>query len=184
MAACSSTPKQAARNSFNDDQPVVARPPDRQGPLDVQGYSAATDPSAERLQDICGALLFYYANIHHMPKSMTDLAAFSDEDLDFTSPVSHRQYEYRPISLRGSVDHPELVMYDPDPMRDGTRWGIVGAPPAGDRPVALWVVRFNQAEMNEYLRPTVSLTPVEPSPETPGAATRPVGFTGTPAPQP
>jgi hypothetical protein len=185
VAACSSTPKHSAEAiPYDADKPVVARPAGLEGPLDVQGYANATDPTAERLQDICGALLWYYANIHRMPKSMTELAAFSDENLDFTSPASHRQFVYRQISLKGSVDHPELVMYDPDPMRDGTRWGIVGAPAAGDRPIALWVVRFNQLQMNDYLRPVVPLNPAMADHGGTNPTTRPTGFTGNATTQP
>jgi hypothetical protein len=47
-------------------------------------------------------------------------------------------------------------MYDRHPVHQGRRWGIVGAPAEGKRPVSLWVVPFDDVQMQEYLRPVIS----------------------------
>jgi hypothetical protein len=152
LAACGGPAKQQSGHKVS---PTAA-----QGTPDVVvdpvALKEAIDPCAEQLHDICGAMLLYYLAAHRLPNNLRELGAFADQPLVFTCPLSGDDYEYRPISLQGTVDHPQLVMYDRHPVHQGRRWGIVGAPAEGKRPVSLWVVPFDDVQMQEYLRPVIS----------------------------
>jgi hypothetical protein len=151
LAACGGPAKQkAGREKLS--------PPTQGGSdvvVDPAALKEATDPCAEQLHEVCGAMLLYYIAAHRLPNTLHELGAFADQPLVFTCPLSGDDYVYRPISLQGTVDHPQLVMYDRHPVHEGKRWGIVGAPAEEKRPVSLWVVLFDDAQMQEYLRPVL-----------------------------
>jgi hypothetical protein len=179
LAACGGSPRRSASEAQRPGsapQDHARAPQSGDLPVDLEGLKLATDPCAEQLHEICGPLLLYYVTTKKLPDSLHDLAAFADEPLQFNCPVSHEQYIYRPIKLTGTTDHPELVMYDTSAAHDGKRYGIVGAPPLGNRPVALWVVQFDEKQMQEYLRPPNSgmlKTPAAPAESTPAPAPAP-----------
>jgi hypothetical protein len=152
LAACVSstaTKKHASPDEFKDTpQRAVSTVV-----VDPEALQEATNACAERLHDICGAMFEYYIANHRMPGNLRELGAFSDEPLVFACPETGQDYVYRPISLEGSADHPQLILYDRNPVHKGRRYGIVGAPAEGDRPITMWVVPFNDIQMAEYLRP-------------------------------
>jgi hypothetical protein len=91
------------------------------------------DPCAERLHDLCGHLLLYYAAHGQLPPTLEDLKL--DESLSPSPPVcpiSNKPYLYNPSGLSIPGRQGRLVLYDPEPTHSGMRWGIlVTAPPGG-----------------------------------------------------
>ena len=81
--------------------------------------SAATDPCAMRMTDICGMFLAYYVVNHRLPDTLDELKPFADEPgFDFTCPVSHQPYVYVPGGLRRRAgQHPAGLRLHPRPPR-------------------------------------------------------------------
>ena len=84
-----------------------------------------TDPSAIRLHDIGGAMLFYFAVNKRLPDKLEELRPYADGDveLNFTSPVSQQPYGYAPRGLIFEGRNKRIVAYDPV-AHNGKRWCI------------------------------------------------------------
>lgn len=125
--------------------------PSTPGEVDVL---AEKEPCAARLHDVAGVMLLYYALHKRLPARLEELRAVADIDqsLDFTCPASGRPYVYVPAGLRYPGEDERLVLYDAEPAHAGeTRWGILAAPPKGERPAAMWAVQLTEAALNAYL---------------------------------
>ncbi|MBE3068770.1 MAG: hypothetical protein IMZ66_00895, partial [Planctomycetes bacterium] len=93
--------------------PVVRRP------------SVEQDLCAERLHDLSGAILFYYATHHRLPESPAALASLGPEDpVPLVCPVSDQPYLYQPNGLRVQGQHGRMVLYDAAACHAGMRWGV------------------------------------------------------------
>lgn len=104
------------------------------------------DPCAQRLHDLCGALLIYYLQHHQLPDRLADLPPHpgssvmaANDALRMNCPVSGQPYVYIP----GGIHLPErdqwILAHDPLPVHSGYRWAIRLDPPApapGSDPVA------------------------------------------------
>jgi hypothetical protein len=88
------------------------------------------DDCAERLHSLCGPLLFYYMQNHHLPVTLQDLPANGPEPVPpLMCPESHKPYVY---SLKNPIfiDNPRgyIIVHDPVPAHNGVRWCIVASP--------------------------------------------------------
>lgn len=88
------------------------------------------DECAERLHSLCGPLLFYYLQNHHLPPTLQDLPADGPEPLPpLLCPESHKPYVY---ALKNAIpiDNPKgyIIVHDPVPAHDGVRWCVVVSP--------------------------------------------------------
>lgn len=115
----------------------------------------ATDPCANRLQDISSAMLFYVIQHKEMPHTLEDLRilggiAAADPKF-FTCPTTGQPYIYVRAGLSVPGQERLLVVYDSVADPAGLRWGIVAAPADGNRPLTMLVVRLNQRVLDTYL---------------------------------
>jgi len=100
------------------------------------------DPCIDQMQDICGALLYFYRLKGRLPNEVSELAAMSQftGPLTFTCPVSKKPY----LLDREGFTVPKApglgFIYDPEPSHAGMRWVIVVQEKDGNiiaRPVAV-----------------------------------------------
>ena len=110
-------------------------------PVKVE-QAVESDPCAERLHEISGALLEYYAIKRRMPNALEELQAMADIDrpLNFTCPKTGKPYGYAPDGLSSTQDDREAVVYDAAAHAGGERWVILMRRPSGRQTAALWVV--------------------------------------------
>jgi len=86
---------------------------------------ARIDPCAERLHDVCGGLLLYYAARGRLPGDLAELRAFDPGALPpLVCPASGEPYVYRAAvsPLRGRA---EVLVFDAVPCHEGRRWAVV-----------------------------------------------------------
>lgn len=85
-----------------------------------------TDACANRMHELCGPLLLYYAQKHRLPKDLEELRQLPGVgDIPaFTCPVSGRPYVYDPSGLPGTEPGSWVVLYDPAASHSGMRWAI------------------------------------------------------------
>jgi hypothetical protein len=133
-------------------QPLAPPPPNPVGEGHETGVAAVNDPSARRMQDLCGALLYYYASNHQFPLKLEELRPYADigVTLGFTSPVSGEPYVYVPKGMRGNGIRDTLVLYDPHANAKGDRWGIVVVPPESGKPVLMYAIPLSEALLKAY----------------------------------
>jgi hypothetical protein len=121
-------------------------------------FSRATDPCAAQLQDICEALLMYYAVKRELPPSLDELARYmarGGTQLQLICPISGQPYLYnrngpllsnslwltdntgRSVNVSNQMTLGHMVVFDPSPAHQGERWAIVfGKDTRGTSPVA------------------------------------------------
>lgn len=103
---------------------------------------ADIDPCAERLHDIAGQLLLYYAAHRELPERLDELVKTgSDSPLPLVCPLSGKPYAYSPEGLEVSGWPGRLIVYDAEPCHAGMRWGILAEPPRPGKPLVVRVVR-------------------------------------------
>ena len=94
-----------------------------------------SDPCAERLHEIAGLLLHYYAINGDLPVKLEDALKLSPESAaqSRACPVSREPYGYDPNGpVVESGGKGRIVVYDAKAVHDGNRWGIaVSVPRAG-----------------------------------------------------
>ena len=93
---------------------------------------SATDPCADRLHAICGAMLLYYHLNRRLPADVEELRGIAgpDPDVEFTCPVSGQPYVYDPQGRPRGKGRPGLmVMYDAAPTHSGMRWAVAAEQP-------------------------------------------------------
>jgi len=92
---------------------------------EVRRPSLEKDPCAERLHDLSGRLLLYYAAHHRLPETLAALPPLDPAHPTPTvCPASGKPYVYRPKGLAISGRPGRLVLYDPEPSHAGMRWGV------------------------------------------------------------
>ena len=86
------------------------------------------DACSDRLQDLAGSLLFYYAVNKRLPQTLTDLKDVDGNVIppeQLTCPVSHKPYVYDPRGIPAGPDKPGvIVLADAEPTHSGLRWAI------------------------------------------------------------
>lgn len=121
-------------------RPPAAPPP--------QNSRASVDPiefdvCIERLHDIEGHLLMYYAVNKQLPQTLGDLrrSRFSETVLDLTCPVSREAYIYNRQGLTLPNREGRLIIYDTKPCHNGSRWAILLEPMQPGQPLLLRILR-------------------------------------------
>jgi hypothetical protein len=93
-----------------------------------------TDACSDRLQDLAGSLLFYYAVNKRLPQTLTDLKDVDGNVIppeQLTCPVSHKPYIYDPRGIPAGDKPGVIVLADPEPSHSGLRWAITVEKPRG-----------------------------------------------------
>lgn len=105
------------------------------------------DPCAERLHDICGQLLLYYAVNKDLPRTLGDLrrSHFSETILNLACPVSHEPYIYNREGLPVPDREGKIIVFDTKPCHAGMRWGILLEPAKPGQPLVLRILRAPEA---------------------------------------
>ena len=116
----------------------------------------AHDPCAERLHDLSGRLLLYYAAKRRLPKRLADLPAPHGP---VVCPVSGNRYIYDPEGVVLPERPGRLVLYDPAPSHLGGRWGISLIKSAPGAPLTTRVIWVKEA----VLRSALSHPPPKPA---------------------
>jgi len=112
-----------------------------------------TDPCADRLHDICGRLLLYYAVHTELPGGIADLDKTApDPAVPLVCPASGKPYVYTLPGLQVPGWSGRLIMYDAEPCHSGKRWGILAEPPRPGESIVLRVVSPPEAVFSA-LRP-------------------------------
>jgi hypothetical protein len=133
-------------------------PPDRPG-----HPTAAINPvdaCSDRLQDLAGSLLFYYAMNKRLPQTLADLTdvdgnAIPPEHL--SCPVSRKPYIYDPRGTPAGGNKPGLiVLADPEPSHSGLRWAITVEKPRGpSQPLITHLVALPETAFHALPEPTL-----------------------------
>jgi len=107
----------------------------------VRKPSAALDPCAERLHDVCDHLFLYYALHKALPPALADLEGLGPRPLPpLACPVSGDPYVYNPDGLRVPGRPGRLVIHDAAPSHNGMRWGVFADTGDGSGPVTARVI--------------------------------------------
>lgn len=120
-----------------------ARPkPDVQRPVDATPLPEATheaerdagssavpsaiDPCAERLHDLCGPLLMYYAINRRLPEDLAALQSVAEpgQVVALECPESGEPYVYEPEGFPRPNGPGRIIIYDATPAHSGTRWTV------------------------------------------------------------
>jgi len=139
--------------------PVVRRP------------SVEEDLCAERLHDLSGAILFYYAAHHRLPESPAVLASLGPEDpVPLVCPLSDQPYLYHPTGLRVQGQPGRMVLYDAVACHTGMRWGVfVDGGGTGRRLIARVVLVADAAVIAAEQRAAVAAAEAQPPADAPPA---------------
>ena len=106
--------------------------------------STSLDACAERLHEVAGLLLHYYAINGQLPEKLGDALALAapPELTELRScPVSGERYVYNLDGPRVEGAEPGIiVVYDAKPVHRGSRWGICISAPREGKPMSARVV--------------------------------------------
>jgi hypothetical protein len=126
---------QTTTTGYVPPTPPKTKVSNQSGPLQEQSVlgnissdeAVMTDPSAARLHEIAGAMLYFRAIKGEMPKSLDELKSVSDEELNLVCPQSNMPYVYVPDGLHSPGKSKAVVVYEPTARPNGTRWCILMA---------------------------------------------------------
>jgi hypothetical protein len=118
--------KPSAGDNTGAKSEIPEPPPDRPGhptaPINP------VDACSNRLQDLAGSLLFYYAVNKQLPPTLADLKDVDGNVIppeQLTCPVSHKPYIYDPRGIPAGPNKPGvIVLADPEPSHSGLRWAV------------------------------------------------------------
>jgi hypothetical protein len=99
------------------------------------------DPCAERLHEIAGMMLQYYAAQRRLPATLAELQAV-DPGQHLVCPTTSRQYTYDPkgLDVPGGETYGKLVLYDSVAGHRGMRWGIAVVEQGTARPLVTRII--------------------------------------------
>jgi hypothetical protein len=115
--------------------PGSVAPPPRSGPPAPHG-----DPCADRLHDVCGQLLLYYARYEELPQRLEDLSKVGPAAVPLVCPATRQPYVYDPAGIQVADWPGRLILYDAQPCHAGLRWGILMETPQPGKPLVVRVV--------------------------------------------
>lgn len=104
-------------------------------PVEKVEKLSATDPCPERLHELAGPLLEYYAGHGVLPASLSDLDLPGRDSAAWTCPLSHQPYRYTPEGLRLPQVPGRVVVSDATAVHAGLRWALVLIEPDGQKPL-------------------------------------------------
>jgi len=108
---------------------------------EVRKPSTEIDPCAERLHEVCGCLLLYYATHKGLPENLADLQGVTAGPLPpLVCPVSGKAYIYNRDGLEAPGRPGRLVLYDAAPTHDGMRWAVSAEVSGTNRPLTARVI--------------------------------------------
>ena len=119
------------RGKASTTRPATAKV-DAAAPL--SGGVTITDPCANRLHDLAGSLLLYYAVHRRLPEQIAELDQIAGPTARgaLACPVSGQPYIYNPRGLLAPDTKSQIVLYDPAPSHAGRRWAVSIVEPTGD----------------------------------------------------
>lgn len=124
---------------------------------------AIVDPCAQRLEDVAGALLDYYRVHSEFPPSLAELQAApapGGAPLVLTCPVSRQPYRYTPAGLQSLGRAKRIVVSDPTPAHDGSRWCVFYSEGKGEKaPPYLEVLPVKEGDYETYLPVSEHIAP-------------------------
>jgi hypothetical protein len=157
FGGCQSEPAPRPRAEVSRSQKVSIVSPGAQSPIAAKEVDAlvTADPCGVRVSAIAGKLLMYYAIHRRLPAELQELGELADPDeaMEFTCPTSGLPYVYVPSGMRFAGKDERLVLHDAEPSHDGSRWGVLAAPPKGARPATTWAVRLPEDVFQAYTKP-------------------------------
>ena len=116
-------------------------------PAMVPPPSVRKDPCAERLHDVCGHLLLYYASHKRLPPTLAELkSALAMRPPPLVCPASGKPYVYDPAGVSIPGRPGRLALYDPEPSHSGMRWAIMVGTPADGANVTARVILLPESE--------------------------------------
>jgi hypothetical protein len=125
------------------------------------------DACSDRLDQLCGRLMVYYATYRRLPAQLEDLGTPADPlpPDALVCPVSKKPYVYDPAGVRVLGLQGRLIVYDYDPCHDGLRWGILAVQIQPGKP-AIWKVIRPRNDAIVWREPvhTAAPPPVAPGP--------------------
>ena len=130
-AGCGKKGSKGAKPSDRRQAPAASRSGGKAagGAAKASRETAATDPCAGRLHELCGLLLRYYVDHDRLPERLDDLTGVAADfglDVPPACAVSGETYVYEPEGLPYSVQPPRrMILYDPAPSHGGMRWAVV-----------------------------------------------------------
>jgi hypothetical protein len=119
--------KSPADQSRSATRPATAGAP-------FTGDVTTSDPCGNRLHDLCGSLLLYYAIHQRLPQRAEELAQVGGpaDAASLACPVSNQAYVYNPKGLLAPDTRSLVILYDPSPSHDGRRRAISIVEPQRD----------------------------------------------------
>lgn len=134
----------SGRSALTETVPAPLKP----GP----SVAATAEACSDNMHDLSGYLLQYYFQHREFPENLADLQSAVDvgRRLSLVCPVSGKPYLYFPSSLVALDENRRLVVVDAEAVHAGGRCAIVATPPEGSQPVALWVIRLDEAMFKRY----------------------------------
>jgi hypothetical protein len=136
-----------------------------------KGDVTTSDPCGNRLHDLCGSLLLYYAVNQRLPARAEELADIGGpaSSARLVCPVSKQPYVYNPKGLLAPDTRSLIILYDAAPSHDGRRRAISIVEPQRDNDALVAkVVTLPDVFFN---RPAATPPPPEPTPMPPPAPT-------------
>jgi hypothetical protein len=111
-----------------------------------------SDSCAQRMHDLGGLLLLYYAVNKALPENREDMASLADMDVEFHGecPVSGKPYAYVPHAVPPGGSEQFLVLYDSVPAHNGLRWGVFITPPKDGQPAATRAILMSEDVFRRY----------------------------------
>ena len=105
--------------------PVVKTAPPQ--PAFTGNAIEAFDPCGDRMEDLCGPLIFFYKQHGRGPERLEELQPFAipGQLLKFTCPVSGKPYVCAPDGLSADGQDIRIYIYDAEPVHHGARWCAV-----------------------------------------------------------
>jgi hypothetical protein len=111
-----------------------------------------SDPCADRLHEVSGALLMYVLGHGQLPPTLSALEADGEVSSELLNcPLSRRPYAYNLEGLHLPGRKDRLIMYDAAPVHDGHRWGIVMSDPKDAGPRTAEVIAVPENVLREIL---------------------------------
>ena len=119
------------------------------------GVGSLTDPCPERLHEIAGPLLLYYATYQRLPPTLAALREVAPEEMPPPiCPISQQPYAYRPEGLQLPGVPGNVIVYQPKKDPSGIRWAIVLGAPSPSQPLVPQVLPIPESAFDKVANET------------------------------